>query len=340
MSLESPIQAGSEVLTAVTVGNFDGVHVGHRRLIHESRRLVDAVGQRGRVVAEVFDPHPRGVLAPGSEPAQITSFERRVQLLHDAGVDELAQLAPTPAVLAMEPTAFVENIVDRWSPSAWVEGEDFRFGKKRTGDLDLLARLGSEYGFVVHVVPGVSAVLSDERVVGASSTMVRGLLQLGRVNDARRVLGRPFAVTGVVVQGDQRGRLIGVPTANVQPDCMLPAHGVYAGSAHAPDGAEYPAAIHVGPRKTFDDERTVLEAHLIGWDGPLGVNEDDAGYNWNITVELHAYLRDVVRFESVDAIAAQLRRDIERSNDHYQLYHQRARATATGSPQEVEPSCL
>lgn len=306
--------------TAVTVGNFDGVHLGHRAIIQAARTAVGALsGTPGRVVAEVFEPHPRSVLAGGRAPARITAFERRAALLRGAGVDHVAQLAPTPAILGMSPESFVQRIVDRWSPRVWVEGEDFRFGHRRAGDLDLLASLGKQHGFSVQVIDPVSSVLSDERATEVSSTLVRGLIELGRVSDASRVLGDSFAVTGTVVKGDQRGRSIGVPTANVDPDCMLPAHGVYAGAATSPDGTVYPAAVHVGPRATFGDDRTVLEAHLIGWDGPFGQSADDpVGYNWQISVELNAFLRDVVRFDTVHAIRAQLGRDIERAIQHFQ----------------------
>ena len=301
--------------TAVTVGNFDGVHLGHRAIVRRARTLV---GPAGRVVAEVFEPHPRGVLRPGTEPDRLTSFEHREHLLKHAGVDEVAQLAPTPALLAMTPEQFVDRIVERWNPSVWLEGADFRFGARRAGDIETLRELGRTRGFEVEVIEPAHAVLSDERLVAASSTLARGLVELGRVTDAERVLGAPLTVTGTVIKGDQRGRTIGIPTANVDPDCMLPADGVYAGAAAAPDGTVYPAASHVGPRATFNDTRRVLEAHLVGWDGPIGESDNaPAGYGWPIAVALPAPLRDVVRFDSIDAIKSQLATDIERSREHH-----------------------
>lgn len=326
--------------TAVTVGNFDGVHLGHRAIIRRARHHADTHNpeRTGRVVAEVFEPHPRGVLAPGSEPQRLTDFERRAVLLKAAGADVVTQLAPTPAILALSPQAFVERVVERWNPTAWIEGEDFRFGKARRGDINTLRDLGQRHGFTVDIVPPEHAVLSDERIVPASSTLARGLIELGRVTDARRVLAEPFAVTGTVVMGDQRGRTIGVPTANVSPTCMLPADGVYAGTATTPDGVKHPAAIHVGPRATFNDHTRVLEAHIIDWHATPGTNkEDNLGYNWRTTVELCAFLRDPAPFESIDALKAQLDTDIQRARQHWhdsQITHNQTHAHA---PEHATP---
>lgn len=304
--------------TAVTIGNFDGVHVGHAALLRRCRELA---GERGRVVALAFDPHPAGALG-AQPPPRLTAFEERSRLLRDAGADEVERLDPTPEFLGTSAEGFVAALAGRHSPRFIVEGGDFHFGKGRAGDMRLLERLGDAHGFQAITVPPAEVALTDQLVARASSTLVRWLLAHGRVRDAAIVLGRPYEVAGTVVQGDRRGRDLGVPTANLDTPLMLPADGVYAGEGRLPDGRVLPAAVNVGTRPTFGGAGRRLEAHLITGSGYLGGPRRGghpwqplpslAEYGWVLRVRLLAWVREDVRFDSVDALVGQMGRDIQR----------------------------
>jgi riboflavin kinase/FMN adenylyltransferase len=298
--------------TAITIGTFDGVHHGHAALVHAAR---NAVGPSGRVVAMVFDPNPLSVLAPAKSPARLSTFDQRQLWLSAAGADSVIRLEPTRELLAQEPRAFIESIVREHRPSFIVEGPDFRFGRARAGDVMTLHSLGQSLGFSTIVVDPVEVALTDHRIVAARSTLVRQLVSTGRVRDAACVLGRPYELSGVVVRGDQRGRSIGFPTANVQSDQLLPANGVYAALAHAADQPPQPAAVNIGTRPTFPGAGPTVEVHIIrpgadqSWSPLPGLGE----YGWPIRIEFVAWLRDEVRFESVAHLRAQLARDCGRA---------------------------
>lgn len=306
-------------LTAVTIGNFDGVHVGHSELLRRARL---AVGPEGRVVALAFDPHPMSVLAPHRAPDALTTFDQRRDLLLSAGADAVEQLVPTPELLATSPEDFLRRIVDTHAPAAIVEGADFRFGHARSGDVETLRQIGHQWlphghGFETLVVDPVEVPLSCGAVMTASSTIVRWLIERGRTTDAAIVLGRPHAIQGEVVQGDQRGRTIGVPTANLRTPNPLPADGVYAAIADLPDGRSLTAAVHIGPRQTFDNEQRTIEAHVIDWAGPGTTTPDDTpvhDYGWHLTVRVLAFLRDQARYDSVELLCEQMARDIARAH--------------------------
>ena len=244
--------------TAVTVGNFDGVHLGHVALIKRAREIV---GSAGRVIALAFDPHPNSVLRPGTEPARLTTFAHRAQLLRAAGADEVHQLNPTREFLNQTAQQFIEFVISKWKPTVFVEGPDFHFGKARGGNIPVLREFGAAMGFKVEIVESIEIDLDDQLIVTASSTRIRWLLDHGRVSDAARILGRPYQIQAAVVQGDRRGRTIGIPTANVLTDQLLPDDGVYGGIGHLEDGRSFIAAINVG---TY--------AFMIGAFGPtLGI---------------------------------------------------------------------
>ncbi|MHC4947314.1 MAG: bifunctional riboflavin kinase/FMN adenylyltransferase [Planctomycetota bacterium] len=290
--------------TALTIGNFDGVHSGHATLVAAARA---AVGPSGRVVVLSFDPHPVARLRPGAAPGRLTRFGRRVERLRAAGADEVVRLEPTDELLATEPRAFIEQVVAAHRPRVLVEGPDFRFGRGRAGSVAMLRDLEGPLGFRLEVIDPVEAEISGQLVVRVSSSMIRWLLDRGRVRDAGRLLGRPVELDGEVVPGDRRGRAIGVPTANLDTgDLHLPADGIYAGRAERPDGTVWPAAISVGTKPTFGDNPRVCEAHLIGYPGPL----DD--YGWTIRLELADWLRAQLAYRDVDALVEQLHRDIDR----------------------------
>lgn len=297
---------------AIVIGSLDGVHRGHAALLAGARGVV---GARGRVVAMVFDPHPLSALNPALVPARLTTWPQRERLLHDVGADQVVRLEPSPALLGQSPLQFVQGVVERFHPVAFVEGPDFHFGKARAGDNRLLGLLGQEMGFATIVIDAVEAALTDHSIVRCSSSMARWLVQRGRMNDAAMVLGRPYELEGVVVQGDRRGRTIGFPTANLKTDQLLPADGVYAACAVLPDGAHAPAALNVGERPTFNGVERRVEAHLLldhapaAWSTLPGVPE----YGWTLRLQVIAFLRDQYRFESASALTAQVARDCERA---------------------------
>ncbi|MHC5113462.1 MAG: riboflavin biosynthesis protein RibF [Planctomycetota bacterium] len=289
--------------TAVTIGNFDGVHLGHAELVRTARR---EVGEAGRVVVLSFDPHPLTALRPDAEIGRLTGFETRTRLLRAAGADEVVRLEPTADVLDRAPADFVADVVGRHAPTCFVEGPDFRFGRGRSGDVGTLRELEPEHGFRTVVIEPVETELANQHVVRVSSTMIRWLVERGRVGDAAALLGRPFAIEATVVPGDRRGRTLGIPTANLdRGDEVLPADGIYAGTARRPDGRWYPAAISVGTKPTFGAHERVCEAHLLDYDGPL----DD--YGWTIDLRFERWLRDQIRYDGVEPLLEQLRRDID-----------------------------
>ncbi len=300
-----PIVSAVSGPVAITIGNFDGVHHGHRRLVGEART---AVGPRGRVVVLSFDPHPAAVLRPGAAPARLTGFGRRAQLLAAAGADEVVAIVPGPEFLAQDAGSFVAAIVREHRPDFFVEGPDFRFGRDRAGSVATLRDLEAVHGFTTRVVDPVSVPLVNCQLVVASSTMIRDLVGLGRMRDAAAVLGRPYALDGIVVPGARRGRLLGLPTANIATgEFQVPGEGVYAGRAWRLDREAdgwYPAAVSVGTNPTFGAHARSCETHLVGYGGPL----DD--YGWPIRLEIADWLRDQIRYDDVDRLVEQIRRDI------------------------------
>lgn len=296
--------------SVITIGNFDGVHLGHQAILQ--RAQADARNLNARVVAITFEPHPSAVLRPDQPaPPRLMDLSHRQAKLEKYGADKVVVLEPTPELLNLSAQAFVDRMVDRFSPVAFVEGPDFHFGKGREGNVQTLAQLGQTRNFKVDAVERVETGLSDQMVVPVSSSLVRWLIERGRVVDAGLLLGEPFTLTGHVEKGEQRGRQIGVPTANlhVDEDILLPADGVYAGEVWLNEKDEQArflgdAAISVGMKPTFEGRRRVVEAHILNYAGDL--------YDKPIEVRLTAWLRDQISFPHVEALKQQLARDIER----------------------------
>lgn len=289
---------------AVTIGNFDGVHRGHLALIAAARR---AVGTEGRVIVLAFDPHPLSVLRPETCPARLSTFAQRERWLSAAGADVVEQLIPDEAFLSRSPAAFIDGLVERFAPAVVVEGADFRFGHRRAGTLDTLRRLGAERDVQVVEVETVEAALADTSIVSVSSSLTRWLLANGRVDDARRLLGRAYELETTVERGAQRGRVIGFPTMNLRlDDRQVPAEGVYVGVALLPEGGRYIAAISVGTNPTFDGRVRTCEAHLLDYDGPLD------RYGQTIRLSFSHWLRDQTRYPAVEPLIEQLHRDVAR----------------------------
>jgi riboflavin kinase/FMN adenylyltransferase len=284
---------------AVTVGGFDGVHRGHQHVLAATRAASDGVG----VVAVTFDPLPREVLAPDKAPKRLTTIERRVELLRTHGADEVRVLAFSREMAGWSPEDFIQRVlVDELKASAVVVGENFRFGSKAAGNVDLLRSVGSEAGFAVE------GLVLEGGAEPFSSTLVRAHVAAGRLPEAAEVLGRPHEVSGVVVEGDRRGRSLGFPTANVPVDdaYAVPPDGVYAGRLDI-GGEVLPAAISVGTNPTFDGHDRRVESYVI--DRPSSRANLEL-YDKLVRVELVRRLRSMDVFDTVDALVAQMHEDV------------------------------
>jgi riboflavin kinase / FMN adenylyltransferase len=288
----------------VTIGEFDGVHRGHQRVVSRARQAASELGLPVAVVT--FDPHPDEVIRPGSHPPLLATGRRRLQLLAGLGVDAVCVIAFTLEFSRLSAEEFVRTVlVERLHAARVVVGADFRFGHKAAGDVALLAELGEKYDFTVEGVP-----LLTEDGVTVSSTGIRELLTAGDVAEAAKQLGRPHRVEGVVVRGHQRGRALGFPTANLRtPEhTAIPADGVYAGWLVSLDPAgeeaeRWPAAISVGTNPTFGGEERTVEAHAL--------DRDDLDlYGAYVGTDFVARLRATVKFDSVQTLVAQMHIDV------------------------------
>ncbi len=295
--------------SAVTIGAYDGVHLGHRAVIGEVRRRAAGLGLRTTVVT--FDRHPAMVVRPESAPLLLTDLDQKLELLADAGVDATV-VVRFDAERAREPAEeFVEEVlVEALGARLVVVGEDFHFGAGRAGNVELLSRMGAEHGFSVE---GLDLVGADGRAADpsarVSSTAIRGALRAGDLDAATAMLGRPHEVRGLVAHGDERGRELGFPTANVAVpgDILLPADGIYAGWFTREEGSVHPAAISLGRRPTFYEQAhaSLLEAHLLDFEGDL--------YDEHVRVRFVAHLRGEERFDSVEALVAQIAIDCDQA---------------------------
>ncbi len=283
--------------SVVTVGTFDGVHRGHEALVAEVVGRARAAS--APAVAVTFDPHPREVVTGQAVPL-LSTVRERAERLEALGIDRLVVLPFTPALAATDGETFVRRIVcEAIGCGVFVAGHDHGFGRGRAGDAALLRALGAEHGFEVVEAPAVA--LGDGTVV--SSSAIRAALAVGDVAQAARLLGRPYAVAGPVEPGEQRGRTIGFPTANVAPEHarkLLPAHGVYAVRVQTPQGA-FDGVANVGERPTVGGGPVRLEAHLFGFAGDL--------YGQPVRVEFVERLRAEQRFPDFSALQAQIRED-------------------------------
>ena len=283
---------------AIAIGNFDGVHLGHRALVARAREL--AAARDALSVVLTFDPHPSTLLAPARAPLLLTSIERKIELLAEAGLDAVVVEPFTRELADVAPDAFVDDVVIlALRARAIIVGYDFRFGQGRAGTVEALRAHGSHAGIEVAIVPAVEV---DGEI--AASTKIRGHLRAGELARAERMLGRPWDVDGVVVHGAERGRAIGVPTANIVPEVELAiAPGIYAVTLGVEGGPAMPAVASLGTNPTFvDDGGLVLEVHVLDWTGDL--------YDRRVRTTFIARLRDEQKFESVEALVSQIGRDI------------------------------
>lgn len=280
--------------SSVTIGVLDGVHTGHRALLAS---LDDSMTR----TALTFDPHPVEVLRPGTPPRLITTIEERVELLDSAGV-ECVGVLDLAEIKEQSPREFVERVlVERLGVGQLVVGVDFRFGKDRSGDVQMLARLGREIGFEVETLD----LITDDLLV-ISSSRIRDLIETGEVAIASTLLETWFTVTNTVIDGDKRGRDIGFPTANIRPPLrkVVPGTGVYSCFASV-GGARHDAAVNVGYRPTFGGGELLIEAHILDFDHEI--------YGDDLTLEFVEYTRPELKFSGVEELVAQMEKDVARS---------------------------
>ncbi|MBQ1049338.1 bifunctional riboflavin kinase/FAD synthetase [Micromonospora sp. C51] len=288
--------------SVVTIGVFDGVHKGHQATIGHAVDRARELGVQSVVVT--FDPHPAEVVRPGSHPAVLTEPSRKAELIEALGADVLCVIPFTPEVSRLSAEAFVHDVlVEHLHAALVVVGENFRFGHRAAGDVALLERLGRTFGFAVEGAPLVAAAGTV-----FSSTYIRSCVDAGDVTAAADALGRPHRLEGVVVRGDQRGRELGYPTANLlcHRHAAVPADGVYA-ARMIRRGRRQPlaAAVSIGTNPTFSGRERRVEAYVLDFDGDL--------YGERLALDFVAHLRGQTRFDSIEPLIAQIAQDVERT---------------------------
>lgn len=282
---------------AVAIGNFDGVHRGHARIVERLIAAARRVG--GPALVFTFDPHPVRLLRPRETPPPLTWTDRKAELLVELGVDTMIAYPTDEALLRLSAQEFFNQIVrDRLNAQAMVEGPNFFFGRDRGGDIAVLRQLTAAAGMSLEVVDPVEV---DGDIV--SSSRVRRLVSAGSMAEAHHLLTRPYRIRGMVTHGAGRGARIGFPTANIDAiDTLLPAAGVYAGVAHTAELGAWSAAVNIGPNPTFGEHALKVEAHLIGFAEPL--------YGQPLEVDFLEHLRGIHAFAGVDVLRQQLQRDV------------------------------
>ena len=284
----------------VALGNFDGFHLGHQAVVN--RAIQRAFHERRPVIVATFDPHPVKYFRPDVPPFRLTTLDQRQALFAHAGADAMLVFEFNAALAATDAEAFVaEVLAGRIGAAGVITGDDFSFGKGRTGDPALLKTLGAQHGVIAEAVPQV--LLDGERI---SSGRIREALIAGDTGTATHMLSRPYTIAGTVQRGDARGRELGYPTANMQlGDYQRPRYGIYAVRVTLDDGSEHPGVASLGVRPMFDPPQELLEAYLFGFDGDL--------YGRTIEIALHGYIREEKKFDGVEALVAAMREDESRA---------------------------
>ncbi|MDD5458077.1 MAG: bifunctional riboflavin kinase/FAD synthetase [Phycisphaerae bacterium] len=301
--------------SVLTIGNFDGVHLGHRRILREAQHLANS--RCRKLVVMTFDPHPLSFLHPEKTPGILTPIALRAKLMSELGVDVRLILKTNEEILGLLPDEFLKRfLVERLCPCTVVEGEDFRFGKDGSGDVGTLQKAGKEFGFDVAVVDTEKTTTEYGETVKVSSTMIRYMLGSSKVADAARLLGRRYRLMGRVIAGRGKGRHIGFPTANLKPeDQVIPAEGVYAGYVVTSDSeddvcvsdANIAAVFSIGQASTFGDNHPLLvEAHLFA------DNVDILAGKW-MAMDFVEFVRHQHKFRSEIDLSAQIARDCEQA---------------------------
>jgi len=296
---EFPSSARGGVLC---VGNFDGVHAGHARMLQEGRRIASETNRP--FVIMTFDPHPMSVLKPSLPRPPLMTLEQRIEALSVFGPAVLWMVQTNREFLAISVEEFLQKIVhDLLNAVHVVEGPSFTFGRGAAGDVEMLRKAGAQLGWQTTVVQTAQATLQDMTLVDVSSTLVRWLISQGRVADAVQMLGRPYTLRACVIHGAKRGHELGYPTINLDITQLVSCDGVYAGRAVI-DGSDYPAAISVGTNPTFDGSARTVEAFLLNYQG-------DELYGRTVDLEFHLWIRDQERFSGAEALREQIGRDVE-----------------------------
>lgn len=296
------LRAGS----IMSIGNFDGLHLGHARILETMNKLREPTSGDARLAVVTFEPHPLTVLRPELAPPRLTPPQLKETLLEQAGVDDYVILPPSKDVLGLSAEEFWAILRDEVRAAHLVEGSTFNFGKDRRGTIGRLREWSAGTSVALHIVDAVSVPLLDLQIVPVSSSIIRWLLANGRVRDAAICLGRPYVLEGQVVEGHHRGAQLGVPTANLCCiDQLIPADGVYAGRCTI-DGKTYSAAVSIGKAPTFGDEQRQVEAHLIDFTGDL--------YGRTMQLELLDWIRDQMRFPGIEKLKEQIARDVARTS--------------------------
>lgn len=286
--------------TILSIGNFDGVHRGHQRILASGRRIASRLG--APLAAMTFEPHPIAVLAPERVPQRLITLEEKLALLKAAGAEACIVLRSEPALLSLTAEEFLRRVVECCRPRAFVEGADFNFGRGRGGSVETLREFAPRLGFALEVI---DTVLCEELpgTPPIRSSSIRAALREGRVEAAAALLGRPYRLVGVVGSGDHRGRELGFPTANLQDiPHLLPHFGVYAAAAQLESGELHLAAVNIGPQPTFAQQAARTEAFVLDWDAPL--------HDQRVGLHLLLRLRGQQRFAGPDALVAQLHEDV------------------------------
>jgi riboflavin kinase/FMN adenylyltransferase len=287
----------------VTIGNFDGVHLGHQAILEKT--VADARARNGTALVLSFDPHPSRILAPERAPRLLTTLNQKLALLEAAGVDLVLITPFTLEFSRLSPQAFIEQIIHlRLKAAAVCTGANFRFGHRQAGDVALLVEQGKQLGFEVHLVEPVTI-----RGQVASSSVIRRMVSEGDVRAAPGLLGRPYSLTGAVQRGAGRGRELGFPTLNFIPEQeCLPPHGVYVTETLI-EGRAHPSATNLGVRPTFDAGRLVVESHLLDFSGDVQPPR--------LEVLFLERLRDEKKFPSPEALKAQIASDVARAHEYF-----------------------
>lgn len=289
--------------SVMSIGNFDGVHLGHRRIFQTAREI--AAPKKSPLVFVTFEPHPMTVLNPAAAPPRLTPPDVKQSLLEAEGADYLVVLPPEKRVLSLTAEDFWTILKDQVAVSDLVEGASFRFGRGARGSVPLLKQWSANSAVTLHVAESVQLPLLDLQITPVSSSVIRFLLAYGRAREACICLGRPYRLAGPIQKGHARGKSLGFPTANLQcEDQFIPADGVYAARSFL-GGKNYPVALSIGTMPTFGENARQIEAHIIGFDGDL--------YGQNLAVDLLDWIREQRKYDNPEPLKIQIEKDIAQS---------------------------